>query len=112
MANSTPTKIVSRVALSPNSKDSTCIVCLEVILNPDYKRRLFSNSKDGTNKTQACINLEIVVGEKFTTESCPTKIICRKCERKNESFVKKITELREHFLQSKSTLEDRGSKSE
>jgi len=50
MENSTPTKIVSRVALSPNSKDSTCIIRLEVILNSDYKRRLFSSSKDGTDK--------------------------------------------------------------
>ena len=69
----TPTKTISRVNLSPKSKETVCILCVEVVSNPDYRRKLFS----GSNKSQACVNLETLVGAKLDRGNSLTEIICR-----------------------------------
>ena len=102
MNQSTPTKTVCHpAAVSPKSKESICVHCLEIVSNPDYRRNLFSNSK--SEKTKACVNLEIVVGATINPESCITAIVCRNCERRNDSLVK-ILESRELFYSSESKL--------
>ena len=49
----TPTKTIARVNISPKSKETVCILCVEVVSNPDYRRKLFS----GSNKSQAYVSL-------------------------------------------------------
>ena len=102
----TPTKTVSRVNLSPNSKEVVCVLCVEGVLNPNYRPKLFS----GFSKSPACVNLEVLVGAKLYRESCMTDIICRNCDRTNENVVKKILEVRQQFSSSKEKLAaERGS---
>ena len=96
----TPTKTISRVNISPKMKEAVCILCLEAVSNPDYRRKLFS----GSNKSQACVNLEILVGAKLDRGNSVTEIICRNCARTNENVVKKILEKRQQFLSSKERL--------
>ena len=99
----TPTKTVSRVNLSPNSKEVVCVLCVEGVLNPNYWRQLFS----GFSKSPVCVNLEILVGEKLDRQSCMTDIICA---RTNENVVKKILEVRQQFSSSKENeAAERGS---
>ena len=96
----TPTKTISRVNISPKSKETVCILCVEAISNPEYRRKLFS----GSNKSQACVNLEILVGAKLDRGNSVTENICRNCARTNENVVKKILEIRQQFLSSKERL--------
>ena len=96
----TPTKYVSRVSLSPKSKESICILCAESVLNSSFRRRLFTRS----TKSPACVNLEILVGAKLVKESCSTEIICKNCARSNENVVKKVLGIREQFASSQQRL--------
>lgn len=59
--------------------------------NKDYKRRLIAS---GEKKSKVCINLELLTGKGFGPEELLTNVLCRKCSEKNESLVKKITEVR------------------
>ena len=104
MAESTPTKTITRSSISPNSKTSICAVCLENVQNFDYRRKLFS----GVEKTKACINLEIIVGAQIDKETgCNTDIVCRNCDRRNDNLVKKILNIRDTFYSSQSKLVSR-----
>ena len=47
---------------------------------------------------------EIVVGPTIDPENCITAIVCRNCESRNDSLVKKILETRELFYSSESKL--------
>ena len=96
----TPTKTISRVNISPKSKETVCILRVEAVSNPDYRHKLFS----GSNKSQACVNLETLVGTKLHSSNNVTEIICRNCARTNENVVKKILEIRQQFLTSKERL--------
>lgn len=96
----TPTKTISRVNIFPKSKETVCILCVEVVSNPEYRRKLFS----GSNKSQACVNLETLVAAKLDSGNSVTEIICRNCARTNENVVKKILEIRQQFLSSKERL--------
>ena len=104
MAESTPTKTITRSSISPNSKTSICAVCFENVQNFDYRRKLFS----GVEKTKACINLEIIVGAQIDKETgCNTDIVCRNCNRRNDNLVKKILNIRDTFYSSQSKLVSR-----
>jgi len=93
-------KTVSRVSLSPKSKEGTCILCAEYILDSSFRRRLFT----GLAKSPACVNLEILVGAKLERGSCSSGIICKNCVRSNENVVKKVLAIREQFVLSKERL--------
>ena len=90
----TPTKTISWVNISPKSKETVCILCVEAVWDPDYRRKLFS----GSNKSQACVNLETLVDTKLHRGNSVTEIICRNCAWTNENVVKKILEIRPQFL--------------
>ena len=96
----TPTKTISRVNISPKSKETVCILCVEAVWDQDYRHKLFS----GSNKSQACVNLETLVDTKLHWGNSVTEIICRNCARTNENVVKKILEIRQQFLSSKERL--------
>ena len=98
----TPTKTISRVNISPKTKETVCILFVEAVSNPDYRRMLFP----GSNKSQACVNLETLVGAKLDRGNNVTEIICwcRKCAQTNENVVKKILEIRQQLLSSKERL--------
>ena len=104
MAESTPTKTITRSSISPNSKTSICAVCFENVQNFDYRRKLFS----GVEKTKACINLEIIFGAQIDKETgCNTDIVRRNCDRRNDNLVKKILNIRDTFYSSQSKLVSR-----
>ena len=67
----TPTKLVYRVKLSANSKETVCVLCVQSISNPGCRRTLFT----GSNKSQAGVNVEIPVGAKLDRERCLTDTI-------------------------------------
>ena len=100
MAELTPTKSISRPSVSPKCKASVCFICLENVDNPHYRRKLFLKSE----KTQACINLQVIIGAQITEESCITEIVCINCDRRNSTLVKNILEVRDLFYSSKSKL--------
>ena len=80
----TPTKTISRVnTVSPLKRRKRFAFCVEAVSNLDYRRKLFS----GSNKSQACVNLEILVGAKLDRGNSVTEIICRNCARTNENVV-------------------------
>ena len=96
----TPTKTISRVNISPKTKETVCILFVETVSNPNYHCKLFS----GSNKSRARVNLETLVGAKLDRGNSVTEIICRKCARTNENVVKKILEIRQQSLSSKERL--------
>ena len=84
----TPTKSVSRVSLSPKSKESICILCAESILNSSFRRRLFTS----LTKLPACVNLEILVGAKLVKESCSTETIVKTVPEATKTWLKRFWE--------------------
>ena len=44
-ADSTPTKSIERVCLSPSSKEQICLLCAKVVSNNDFRRKLMTSGK-------------------------------------------------------------------
>ena len=86
-AGSTPTKTITRVAVSPCSKEQICFLCAKQVVNNEYRRRLIGS---GGRKNKACLDLEILAGRQFTPTEMTTNIICRNCADKNETIVYKV----------------------
>ena len=42
-ADSTPTKSIERVCVSPSSKEQICLLCAKVVSNNDFRRKLTSS---------------------------------------------------------------------
>ena len=54
-ADSTPTKSIEHVCVSPSSKEQICLLCAKVVSNNDFRRKLTTSG--GRNKTKTCFNL-------------------------------------------------------
>ena len=54
-ADSTPTKSIERVCVSPSSKEQICFLCAKVVSNNDFRRKLTTSG--GRKKTRTCFNL-------------------------------------------------------
>ena len=83
-AGSTPTKTITRVAVSPCSKEQICFLCAKQVIYNDYRRRLIGS---GGRKNKACLDLEILAGRQFTQTELTTNI---NCADKNETIVNKV----------------------
>ena len=60
-ADSTPTKSIERVCVSPSSKEQICLclqICAKVVSNNDFRRKLTTSG--GRKKTKTCFNLESI----------------------------------------------------
>ena len=75
---STPTKTSLYVNIMP-SKLYSCVVCTEIILNPDNRRKLLS----GSAKTPVALKFETTLDIEF--EKTYGNLICKKCLWKVDS---------------------------
>lgn len=89
---STPTKTITRISVSPCSKEQICLICAKEVVKNDYRRRLIG---PGSKKTKACLDLEILAGRQFSEPELTTNIICRNCADKNDTIVKKVNLVRD-----------------
>ena len=68
-ADSTPTKSIERVCVSPSSKKQICLLCAKVVSNNDFRRKLTSSG--GRKKTKTCFNLESILGKEISQPRTP-----------------------------------------
>ena len=66
-ADSTPTKSIERVCVSPSSKEQICLLCAKVVSNNDFRRKLTSSG--GRKKTKTCFNLESILEKEISQPS-------------------------------------------
>ena len=52
-ADSTPTKSIERVCVSPSSKEQICLLCAKVVSNNDFRRKLMTSG--GREKKQKLV---------------------------------------------------------
>ena len=68
-ADSTPTKSIERVCVSPSSKEQICLLCAKVVSNNDFRRKLMTSG--GRKKTKTCFNLESILGKEISQPRNP-----------------------------------------
>ena len=68
-ADSTPTKSIERVCLSPSSKEEICLLCAKFVSNNDFRRKLATSG--GRKKTKTCFNLESILGKEISQPRNP-----------------------------------------
>ena len=68
----TPTKVYSRLDISPASKNRICVICSLSVENADVRRRLFCPSSQNWQKTKACLSLEFLLGVELDRNSVLT----------------------------------------
>ena len=67
--DSTPTKSIERVCVSPSSKEQICLLCAKVVSNNDFRRKLTTSG--GRKKTKTCFNLESILGKEISQPRNP-----------------------------------------
>ena len=80
-STTTPTKIISRLKLPDNTNETICILCGNADIKVNFRRRLYLSLQ----KTNACANLELLLGHDVDSETI-TNIICRNCNAKNANL--------------------------
>ena len=60
-ADSTPTKSIEHVCVSPSSKEQICLLCAKVVSNNDFRRKLTTSG--GREKKETCFNPESTLGK-------------------------------------------------
>ena len=69
-ADSTPTKSIEGVCVSPSSKEQICLLCVRKLsLTNDFRRKLTSSG--GRKKTKTCFNLESILGKEISQPRNP-----------------------------------------
>ena len=105
--DSTPTKSIERVCVSPSSKEQICLLCAKVVSNSDFRRKLTTSG--GRKKTKTCFNLESKLGKEISSDCFLTNILCRNCADKNETLVRKLHGVRESLESSRKPItEEKG----
>ena len=99
-----PTKAFLRGAVSPNTKEVTCIQCGEFVNSVDRRRKLFHFNKSPPEKTQACLNLERIFFCSLDPESCITNTLFRSCAEKDCTLIKKMELVEESINTVKAIL--------
>ena len=89
--DSTPTKSIERVCVSPSSKEQICLLCAKVddLRRPEKNKNLFQ-SRVNTGK-----------GKEISSDCFLTNILCRNCADKNETLVRKLHGVRESLESSR-----------
>ena len=98
-SRTSPTKIITRLKLPDNTNETICILCGNMEIKVDFRRKLYSSLQ----KTNACINLELLLGHDIDSEAS-TNMICRNCDAKNANLVKKLTEVQSKFSATKEKI--------
>ena len=93
----TPVKTITRLHLTPTTKEYVCIICRENIQSKNYRLKLFHKDV----KTSHCHLLEKHLNVSVS-HSVSTDHVCRSCVRKLSSIDNKISELKVKY---ESTLE-------
>ena len=105
--DSTPTKSIERVCVSPSLKEQICLLCAKVVSNSDFRRKLTTSG--GRKKTKTCFNLESILGKEISSDCFLTNILCRNCADKNETLVRKLHGVRESLESSRKPItEEKG----
>ena len=105
--DSTPTKSIERVCVSPSSKEQICLLCAKVVSNSDFRRKLTTSGGQKTTKT--CLTLESTLGKEISSDCFLTNILCRNCADKNETLVRKLHGVRESLESSRKAItEEKG----
>ena len=70
-ADSTPTKSIERVCVSPSSKEQICLLCAKVVFNNDFRRKLTTSG--GWEKNRNLFQSRVNTGKgDFTTKESLT----------------------------------------
>ena len=69
-ADSTPTKSIERVCVSPSSKEQICLLCAKVVSNNDFKQKLMTSG--GRKKTKTVFSRVSTRKGDFTTKESLT----------------------------------------
>ena len=75
--DSTPTKSIERVCVSPSLKEQICLLCAKVVSNSDFRRKLTTSGGQKTTKTY--LTLESTLGQEISSDCFLTNILCRNC---------------------------------
>ena len=78
-----PAKTITRVSVSPGSKEQICFLCAMEVIKNEYKRRLIGPGGRKNKVCLDCLDLEMLAGRQFTAAELTTNIICRNCDDKN-----------------------------
>ena len=106
-ADSTPTKSIERVCLSPSSKEQICLLCAKVVSNNDFRRKL-TTSRGRKNQKLVSISSQYWEGKSPLTVFL-TNILCRNCAEKKETLVRKLHGERESLESSRKAItEEKG----
>ena len=62
--DSTPTKSIERVCVSPSAKEQICLLCAKVVSNNDFRRKVTSSGD--RKKTKTCFNIEAILGKEIS----------------------------------------------
>ena len=68
-ADSTPTKSILCVGISPSSKEQICLLRAKVVSNNDFRWKLTSSG--GWKTTKTCFNLESILGKEISQPGNP-----------------------------------------
>ena len=92
--DSTPTKSIEHVCVSPSSKEQICFLCAKVVSNNDFRRKLTTI---------------LPAGKEISSDCFLTNILCRNCADKNETLVRKLHGVRESLESSRKAItEEKG----
>ena len=75
--DSTPTKTIERVCVSPTSKEQVSSLCAKDVINKYFRHKLTTSG--GRKKTKVCLNLESILGKEISSYGFLTNILCRNC---------------------------------
>ncbi|CAH3041064.1 unnamed protein product [Porites lobata] len=106
--DSTPTKSIERVCVSPSLKEQICLLCAKVVSNSDFRRKLTTSGGQKTTKT--CLTLESTLGKEISSDCFFTNILCRNCGiYLNETLARKLHGVRESLESSRKAItEEKG----
>ena len=106
-ADSTLTKSIEHVYVSPSKKEQSCLLCAKVVSNHDFTQKLTTSGD--RKKTKTCFNLESILGKEISSDCFLTNILCHNCADKNETLVRKLHGVRESPESSRNAItEEKG----
>jgi hypothetical protein len=100
----TPSKVYTKVLLSPATKAISCVFCGKKQENADYRRKLVK--KD--TKTEACKTIEKILGQEIQFSSTDT--VCRWCVSSVNNCLTKIQHLKDTYHATQKGLQERYGK--
>ena len=100
MDTKTPTKIVSRISVTPTGKTYLCILCGFNITNQTYRLKLFYKDR----KTSHCMLIEKVLNISISSSTDFVDHVCKNCLSKCVTVDNKSSNLKEMYSQTREKL--------